>query len=76
MPAGDPARPLDAILQRGRDLAHQRLAYYSELSRTGRWKLFFNEREFIERLRDVIAVTNAWNELAGRKPEAGKRKAA
>ena len=76
MPAGDPARPLDSILQRGRDLAHQRLAYYSDLSRTGRWKLFFSEREFVERLRDVIAVTNAWNELAVRKVETGKRDAA
>jgi uncharacterized repeat protein (TIGR03809 family) len=66
MPAGDPARPLDAVSQRLCDLAHRRLAYYSELSKSGRWKLYFTEREFIERLRDVIAVTNAWNELAGR----------
>jgi uncharacterized repeat protein (TIGR03809 family) len=66
MPAGDPARPLDAVSQRLCDLAHRRLAYYSELSKSGRWKLYFTEREFIERLRDVIAATNAWNELAGR----------
>lgn len=60
--------PLDAVSQQLCDLAHRRLAYYSELSRSGRWKLYFTEREFIERLRDVIAVTNAWNELAGRRP--------
>ena len=68
-----PARssgPLDAVSQRLCDLAHRRLAYYSELSKSGRWKLYFSEREFIEQLRDVIALTNAWNELTGRKPVA------
>ena len=67
---------IDAVSQRLRELAHKRLAYYSELSKTGRWKLYFTEREFIERLRDVIAVTNAWNEIAGRKPSAKLRDAA
>ena len=59
--------PLDAVSQRLCDLAHRRLAYYSELSKSGRWKLYFSEREFVERLRDVIAQTNSWNELTGRK---------
>jgi hypothetical protein len=66
MPADSPG-PLDAVSQRLCDLAHRRLAYYSELSKSGRWKLYFSEREFVERLRDVIAQTNAWNELTGRK---------
>ena len=74
MPATTAA--IDAVSQRLRELAHKRLAYYSELSRTGRWKLYFTEREFIERLRDVIAVTNAWNEMAGRQPSAKLRDAA
>ena len=67
---------IDAVSQRLRELAHKRLAYYSELSKTGRWTLYFTEREFIERLRDVIAVTNAWNEIVGRKPPAKLRDAA
>lgn len=74
MPATTAA--IDAVSQRLRELAHKRLAYYSELSRTGRWKLYFTEREFVERLRDVIAVTNAWNEIAGRKASAKLRDAA
>ena len=74
MPATTAA--IDAVSQRLRALAHKRLAYYLELSKTGRWKLYFTEREFIERLRDVIAVTNAWNEIAGRKPPAKLRDAA
>lgn len=59
--------PLDAVSQRLCDLAHKRLAYYSELSKSGRWKIYFSEREFIERLRDVIAVASTWNKLSGRK---------
>ena len=66
MPAGSKG-PLDAVSQRLCDLAHKRLAYYSELSKSGRWKLYFSEREFVERLRDVIAQTNAWNELTDRR---------
>jgi hypothetical protein len=65
MPAENPA-PLDAISQRLCDLAHRRLASYLELSKSGRWKLYFTEQDFIERLRDVIALTSSWNELAGR----------
>ena len=67
---------IDAVSQRLRELAHKRLVYYSELSKTGRWRLYFTEREFIERLRDVIAVTNAWNEITGRRPPAKLRDAA
>jgi uncharacterized repeat protein (TIGR03809 family) len=68
--------PLEAVSQRLCALAHNRLAYYSELSKSGRWKLYFTEREFVERLRDVIATTNAWSELTGRKPSAKMRDAA
>jgi len=71
MPATTAA--VDAVSQRLRELAHKRLAYYLELSKTGRWKLYFTEREFIERFRDVVAVTNAWNEMAGRKPSGKLR---
>ena len=74
MPATTAA--IDAVSQRLRELAHKRLVYYSELSKTGRWRLYFTEREFIERLRDVIAVTNVWNEIANRKPSAKLRDAA
>jgi hypothetical protein len=74
MPASTAA--IDAVSQRLRELAHKRLAYYSELSKSGRWKLYFTEREFIERFRDVIAVTNAWNEMVGCKPSGKLRDAA
>jgi hypothetical protein len=71
MPAGNPARPLDAVTRRLRDLAHRRLAYYAELSESGRWKQYFTELDFIARLRDVIADANAWNALAGHSDEPG-----
>ena len=74
MPAA--SAPIDAVSKRLCALAHKRLAYYSELSETGRWKVYFTEREFVERLRDVIAVTNTWNELTGRRPPARLRDAA
>lgn len=71
MPAESPARPLNSINQGLCDLAHRRLAYYAELSKSGRWQLYFSEEEFTERLRAVIALANSWNELAGRGTPTG-----
>ena len=68
MSAGHPARPFDTIAQKWCELAQRRHAYYVELFESGRWKHYFDEREFIARLRDVISSTIKWHELAGRPP--------
>ena len=68
MSAGHPARRIDAIAQKWSDLARRRRAYYLELFDSGRWRHYFDEQEFIARLRDVIAAADKWGELAGRPP--------
>jgi hypothetical protein len=48
-----------------RDLALRRHAYYLDLLRSGRWRQYFSEQQFAERLRDVVMLTRRWNGLAG-----------
>ena len=64
MPAGHSPGSLDAATRGFRDLALRRHAYYLDLLKSGRWRHYFSEQEFAERLRDVMTVTRAWNGLA------------
>ena len=66
MSAGHPARSIDAIAQKWSELARRRRDYYVDLYESGRWKHYFDEQEFIARMRDVVASSAQWNELAGR----------
>ena len=63
MPATDSPGSLDAATRGFRDLAMRRHAYYLDLLKSGRWRHYFSEQEFAERLRDVMALTRAWNGL-------------
>jgi uncharacterized repeat protein (TIGR03809 family) len=76
MPAGPSARSPDPLIDRWRALALRRHAYYLDLLQSGRWRHYFDERQFAERLRDVVASTRAWNELAQRTPASETRTAA
>jgi hypothetical protein len=64
MPAANSPGSLDAATRGFRDLALRRHAYYLDLLKSGRWRHYFSEQEFAERLRDVMTVTRAWNGLA------------
>ena len=67
---GPPGSPqLQEIAQRWHDLAEQRLAYYTELYRSGRWQHYYTQEGFAARMLDVIAAAKKWRKLAG-QPEA------
>jgi uncharacterized repeat protein (TIGR03809 family) len=70
MSAGQSARRFDAIAQRWCDLAERRREYFIELFKSGRWKHYYDEEAFLERLRDVVKATEAWAELARRDEAA------
>jgi hypothetical protein len=63
MPATNAPGSLDAAARGFRDLAVRRHAYYLDLLKSGRWRHYFSEQEFAERLREVIIVTRAWDGL-------------
>ena len=54
----------DRAAARWRDLALRRHDYYLELLRSGRWRRYFSERDFMARLREVIEVTSALTRCA------------
>ena len=43
-----------------RELAEKRRDYFRDLYRSGRWRLYYNEEEFIARLRDVARTCDRW----------------
>lgn len=66
MPAVQGGYRLDEISRKWRDLADRRLAYFTELYRSGRWKHYYSEEEFVERMRDVVKAAKVWSNLADR----------
>ena len=61
-----PSRPrLDQIAQKWHDLAQRRLDYYTELYRSGRWRMYYTQDRFAIRMLDVINAAKQWRELAG-----------
>ena len=57
---------LDEITRKWRDLAERRLAYFTELYRSGCWKHYYTEERFAVRMRDVIKAVKVWRDLADR----------
>jgi len=69
MAAGRGGQPFDDLSRRWHDLADRRLAYFAELHRSGRWRLYYRtEQQFAIRMMEVIGAAKIWAELAGRAP--------
>ena len=64
MPQAMGSARLDEISARWRDLAERRLAYYTELYRSGRWQHYYTRERFAMRMLDVIKAAKVWGELA------------
>ena len=68
MPAVPRDSSFDDIVHQWHDLAERRLADYTELYRSGRWRLYFTQEDFAVRMRDVIKVVKTWRALAASRP--------
>ena len=66
MPALQGGIRLEEISQKWRDLAERRLAYFTELYRSGRWKHYYTPETFSARMRDVVKAAEVWGNLADR----------
>jgi uncharacterized repeat protein (TIGR03809 family) len=60
------AEPYGEVAQKWRDLAERRRAHFVDLYRSGRWKHYYTEEQFLERMREVIRAADAWAQLAQR----------
>ncbi len=66
MPAIYTPQRFERVKRRWLELAERRLAYYEDLSRSGRWTRYFPTQEhFAIRMLDVIKVTKAFREASG-----------
>lgn len=61
----------DKIAEKWHALAQRRLAYISELDRSGRWKWYYVEEQFKLHQRDAERAAALWAKLAGKEPVAG-----
>ncbi len=60
------AARLNVITRQWHALAERRLAYFTELYRSGRWRRYYAQEHFALRMLDVIKAAKAWNDLAER----------
>jgi uncharacterized repeat protein (TIGR03809 family) len=67
---GPAHRRFRTIAQKWRDLAEQRRDHYAELYRSGRWKIYYTEQDFVRRMREVADTVDLWAGLAPRGAEA------
>lgn len=56
-------------LERWRALAESRLAHITDLYETGRWQLYFSERDFLATVRATRAAVEAWQKLVPDAPQ-------
>jgi uncharacterized repeat protein (TIGR03809 family) len=55
---------LDAVAHKWRRLAERRRAHFIELFYSGRWKHYYTEEQFLQRMREVIRAAERWALIA------------
>jgi|GEM_PF-2870603 hypothetical protein len=53
------------IARQWRELAERRRAHFIELYRSGRWRRYYSEHDFLACVRKVTAEIESWDALAG-----------
>jgi uncharacterized repeat protein (TIGR03809 family) len=59
-----PGRALDAVAQKWRQLAERRRAHFVELFNSGRWKYYYNEEQYLTRMRETFRLAERWALIA------------
>ena len=57
---------MDQAALKWRDLAERRRAHFVDLYKSGRWKHYYTDEQFVVRMREAIAAANRWAEIAPR----------
>jgi uncharacterized repeat protein (TIGR03809 family) len=55
---------LDEVAQRWRVLAERRRADFVELYRSGRWKRYYTEEQFLRGMREAMRASERWAKIA------------
>jgi uncharacterized repeat protein (TIGR03809 family) len=59
---------LDQAAQKWRALAERRRAHFVELYKSGRWKRYYGEEQFLLKMREAIKVSERWARIAPTPP--------
>jgi uncharacterized repeat protein (TIGR03809 family) len=61
---------MDTAARKWRDLAERRRAHFIELFRTGRWRHYYTDVQFLTEMRKAAEAADKWAKLAPAAPEA------
>ena len=64
-----PGTALDAVAQKWRLLAGRRRAHFAELFHSGRWKHYYSEEQYLQRMRESIRMAERWAAIAPPPPD-------
>jgi uncharacterized repeat protein (TIGR03809 family) len=74
---------LESVALKWRALAERRRDHHLELYKSGRWRHYYTDQEFLAEMRSAIAIAERWTKIAPRpeeleaqQPEAPQAKAA
>jgi uncharacterized repeat protein (TIGR03809 family) len=62
-------RQWERIALKWRALAESRCVHFDDLYRTGRWKRYYTEPEFLAAMRDAVMIAERWAKIAPRPEE-------
>ena len=58
------ARKWELVALKWRNLAEQRRAHHVDLYKSGRWKHYYTDEEFVAQMRDANAIALRWALIA------------
>ena len=64
MSATLPFHAFQEVAHRWRVLAERRCEHFLELHDSGRWKYYYSEQQFLDRLDEAIRLSERWAEIA------------
>jgi uncharacterized repeat protein (TIGR03809 family) len=67
------SRRYDDLAHKWHELAERRRSHFIDLYRTGRWKHYYTEAQFIARMREVFHSAEEWARLASPAAEPSKK---
>ncbi len=67
---------MERVALKWRDLAERRRAHFIDLYRSGRWRHYYTNEEFLAEMRDAIAIAQRWAKIAPRPEERPQQAAA
>ena len=75
MPITRPIHAFDQLAQKWRGLAERRSEHFAELYRTGRWRRYYTEDQFLTQMREAVRAAETWGEIVGSQGTAVDRPA-